>query len=398
MHTKSGLSLLLLLSVFLFSQCKKEPEKDWILVIDYEVISKVFGTNINLNALDNYARQTVPNYIQKNNFNMNLSDAKAMLGRVLFYDNKLSIDSSVSCATCHQQQFAFSDTSSPSKGVKNGLTGRQSMRLVNVRYAVESKFFWDERAASLEQQTTQPIKDHAEMGFSGIDGRPEFNQLMSNLSNTNYYQELFKFVYGDASINETRIQESLSHFIRSIQSFDSKYDIGRAMVNNNNQNFPNFSTQENMGKNLFNTPPVFDANSNRISGGLGCNGCHNAPEFDIDPNTGNNGIVGKLNATGIDITNTRAPTLRDLVNPSGVPNTPMMHTGIIKTLQAAIGHYGTINIAPGNNRLDPRLRPNGIGQKLNLTATEVNAVIAFLKTLSGTALYQDKKWSDPFVK
>ena len=397
MSTKIRLSLLLFSSVLLFSQCKKEPEKE-LPVIDYEVIAQVFGDHIDLNNLDNYARQTVPNYIQKNNFNMNLSDAKAMLGRVLFYDNKLSIDSSVSCATCHQQQFAFSDTSTPSKGVKDGLTGRQSMRLVNVRYAVESKFFWDERAASLEQQTTQPIKDHAEMGFSGIDGRPEFNQLISNLSNTKYYQELFKFVYGDATVNEIRIQESLSHFIRSIQSFDSKYDIGRAMVNNNNQNFPNYTAQENMGKNLFNTPPVFDANSNRISGGLGCNGCHNAPEFDIDPNTGNNGIVGKLSGGGIDVTNTRAPTLRDLVNPSGVPNTAMMHTGVIKTLQAAIGHYGTINIAPGNNRLDPRLRPNGIGQKLNLTATEVNAVIAFLKTLSGTALYQDKKWSDPFVK
>lgn len=397
MSTKIRLSLLLFSSVLLFSQCKKEPEKE-LPVIDYEVIAQVFGDHIDLNNLDNYARQTVPNYIQKNNFNMNLSDAKAMLGRVLFYDNKLSIDSSVSCATCHQQQFAFSDTSTPSKGVKDGLTGRQSMRLVNVRYAVESKFFWDERAASLEQQTTQPIKDHAEMGFSGIDGRPEFNQLISNLSNTKYYQELFKFVYGDATVNEIRIQESLSHFIRSIQSFDSKYDIGRAMVNNNNQNFPNYTAQENMGKNLFNTPPVFDANSNRISGGLGCNGCHNAPEFDIDPNTGNNGIVGKLSGGGIDVTNTRAPTLRDLVNPSGVPNTAMMHTGVIKTLQAAIGHYGTINIAPGNNRLDPRLRPNGIGQKLNLTATEVNAVIAFLKTLSGTALYQDKKWSDPFIK
>lgn len=397
MSTKIRLSLLLFSSVLLFSQCKKEPEKE-LPVIDYEVIAQVFGDHIDLNNLDNYARQTVPNYIQKNNFNMNLSDAKAMLGRVLFYDKKLSIDSSVSCATCHQQQFAFSDTSTPSKGVKDGLTGRQSMRLVNVRYAVESKFFWDERAASLEQQTTQPIKDHAEMGFSGIDGRPEFNQLISNLSNTKYYQELFKFVYGDATVNEIRIQESLSHFIRSIQSFDSKYDIGRAMVNNNNQNFPNYTAQENMGKNLFNTPPVFDANSNRISGGLGCNGCHNAPEFDIDPNTGNNGIVGKLSGGGIDVTNTRAPTLRDLVNPSGVPNTAMMHTGVIKTLQAAIGHYGTINIAPGNNRLDPRLRPNGIGQKLNLTATEVNAVIAFLKTLSGNALYQDKKWSDPFVK
>ena len=397
MSKKSRLSLLLFLSILLFSQCKKEPEKE-LPVIDYEVIAQVFGDHIDLNNLDNYARQSVPNYIQKNNFNMNLSDAKAMLGRVLFYDKKLSIDSSVSCATCHQQQFAFSDTSTPSKGVKDGLTGRQSMRLVNVRYAVESKFFWDERAASLEQQTTQPIKDHAEMGFSGIDGRPEINQLISNLSTTKYYQELFKFVYGDATVNEIRIQESLSHFIRSIQSFDSKYDIGRAMVNNNNQNFPNYTAQENMGKNLFNTPPVFDANSNRISGGLGCNGCHNAPEFDIDPNTGNNGIVGKLSGGGIDVTNTRAPTLRDLVNPSGVPNTAMMHTGVIKTLQAAIGHYGIINIAPGNNRLDPRLRPNGIGQKLNLTAAEVNAVIAFLKTLSGTALYQDKKWSDPFVK
>jgi cytochrome c peroxidase len=396
MSTKSRLSLLLFFSVLLFSQCKKEPEKE-LPVIDYDVISQVFGDHIDLNNLDNYSRQTVPNYIQKNNFNMNLSDAKAMLGRVLFYDKKLSIDSSISCATCHQQQFAFSDTSTPSKGVKDGLTGRQSMRLVNVRYAGESKFFWDERAASLEQQTTQPIKDHAEMGFSGIDGRPEFNQLMSNLSNIKYYQELFKFVYGDVTITETRIQESLSHFIRSIQSFDSKYDIGRAMVNNNNQNFPNFTAQENLGKNLFNTPPVFDANSNRISGGLGCNGCHNAPEFDIDPNTGNNGIVGKLSGGGIDITNTRAPTLRDLVNPSGVPNTSMMHTGVIKTLQAAIGHYGNINIAPGNNRLDPRLRPNGIGQKLNLTAAEVNAVIEFLKTLSGTALYKDKKWSDPFV-
>jgi cytochrome c peroxidase len=397
MSTKTRLSLLLFSSVLLFSQCKKEPVKE-LPIIDYDVIADVFGDHIDVNNLDNYARQTVPNYIQKNNFNMDLSDAKAMLGRVLFYDKKLSIDSSVSCATCHQQQFAFSDTSLPSKGVKNGLTGRHSMRLVNVRYAAESKFFWDERAASLEQQTTQPIKDHAEMGFSGIDGRPEFNQLMSNLSNTKYYQELFKFVYGDVTITETRIQESLSHLIRSIQSFDSKYDIGRAMVNNNNQNFPNFTAQENMGKNLFNAPPVFDANSNRISGGLGCNGCHNAPEFDIDPNTGNNGIVGKLSGGGIDVTNTRAPTLRDLVNPSGVPNTAMMHTGVIKTLQASIGHYGTINIAPGNNRLDPRLRPNGIGQKLNLTAAEVNAVIAFLKTLSGTALYQDKKWSDPFVK
>jgi cytochrome c peroxidase len=74
----------------------------------------------------------------------------------------------------------------------------------------------------------------------------------------------------------------------------------------------------------------------------------------------------------------------------------MMHTGVITTLQAAIGHYGTINIAPGNTNLDPRLTPGGFGQHLNLTASEVNAVIAFLKTLSGTNVYVDSKWSSPF--
>jgi cytochrome c peroxidase len=75
----------------------------------------------------------------------------------------------------------------------------------------------------------------------------------------------------------------------------------------------------------------------------------------------------------------------------------MMHTGGIRTLQAAIGHYGQINLAPGNTRLDPRLRPNGFGQNLNLNQQEVDAVIAFLKTLTGSAVYTDQKWADPFL-
>ncbi|MFN5773819.1 MAG: cytochrome-c peroxidase, partial [Flavobacterium sp.] len=62
----------------------------------------------------------------------------------------------------------------------------------------------------------------------------------------------------------------------------------------------------------------------------------------------------------------------------------------------AIGHYGTINLAPGNTNLDPKLRPNGFGQQLNLNQQEVNAVIAFMRTLSGTQVYTDVKWSNPF--
>ena len=67
-------------------------------------------------------------------------------------------------------------------------------------------------------------------------------------------------------------------------------------------------------------------------------------------------------------------------------------------MKQVVGHYGKINLAPGNTNLDPRLRPNGNGQQLNLTADEVNAVVAFIQTLSGNKLYQDQKWGDPFNK
>ena len=385
----------LLLSFFLV-QCAKDSPTNNNSTASYPNVLAAFGSNIDLNNLVDYAGQAKPSYIVKDNTGNNgITNAKATLGRVLFYDKRLSIDSSIACASCHIQQFAFSDTAIASRGVASGLTGRHSMRLVNSRFAVETKFFWDERAATLEAQTTKPIQDHAEMGFSGQSGRPGLNDLLTRLSSLGYYNELFQFVYGDKAVTEARLQECLAQFIRSIQSFDSKYDAGRAQVANDTVNFPNFTAQENQGKNLFLSPPVFDATSTRTSGGAGCNGCHGAPEFDIAPNSGNNGIIGSL-AGGQDQANTRAPSLRDLANISGTPNGPMMHTGVITTLQAAIGHYGNINANPNNARLDPKLKPNGIGQKLNFNAQEVNALIAFLRTLTGKNIYTDPKWSNPF--
>lgn len=120
-----------------------------------------------------------------------ITDAGATLGRVLFYDKKLSVDNTLSCSSCHQQAFAFSDTAIVSKGIMNGVTKRHSMRLVNARFSAEKRFFWDERAETLEDQTTMPIKDHAELGFSGMDGRPTFQDLLKKLEALDYYQELF---------------------------------------------------------------------------------------------------------------------------------------------------------------------------------------------------------------
>jgi cytochrome c peroxidase len=382
---------------FLFLTSCNNEDDNYSSIESYPNVENIFGGNIDLNNLDNYANQNIPNYITKDNSTNNpITDKGATLGRVLFYDTNLSSNNTTSCATCHKQEIAFTDNLIASSGA-NGVTGRHSMRLVNSRFSVESKFFWDERAASLEIQTTMPIKDHGEMGFSGENGDLSFNDLITRLNTLDYYKELFNFVYGSEEITEAKIQLALGQFIRSIQSFDSKYDIGRALVNNDNQNFPNYTTQENLGKSLFITPPQFDGNGSRTGGGVGCVGCHAAPEFDIDPNTLNNGIIGVIaNAGLIDITNTRAPSLRNLTKIDGTLNSPLMHTGGLSTLQAAIGHYNTINIAAGNTNLDPRLTPGGIGQKLNMTGTEISALQAFLITLSGTDVYTNSKWSNPF--
>lgn len=366
----------------------------YILVLVLALVG-LNGT-IDLNALFNYEGQDIPAYINEDNTPLAnpITDAGATLGRVLFYDTNLSANNTVACAHCHKQEFAFGDNRPLSEGLNGGLTGRHSMRLVNARFATENRFFWDERAVSLEDQTTRPIQDHIEMGFSGADGDPAIDSLITKLSAISYYQELFTFVYGSPEITELKMQLALAQFIRSIQSFDSKYDQGLAELGGNmNAPFPNFTPQENQGKTLFQTPPG--------QGGAGCAGCHRPPTFDIDPESRNNGVIGVAgDPTATDLTNTRAPSLRDLLNPAGVPNGPLMHNGGLPNLMAVINHYDDINFDPTNNpNLDPRLRggPGEQGQNLGLTQAQKDALVAFLATLSGTAIYTDARWSNPFA-
>ncbi|WP_375241989.1 cytochrome-c peroxidase [Lacinutrix sp.] len=353
--------------------------------------------DIDFSSLFNYNDQYIPVYITKDNTPAGnpITNEAATLGRVLFYDKNLSVNNTIACASCHKQELAFGDNNSVSPGI-DGVTGRHSMRLINTRFSNENRFFWDERANSLEAQTTMPIQDHIEMGFSGENGDLNFNDLITKLENTSYYPDLFNFAFGSEEISEFRIQNALSQFIRSIQSFDSKYDDGRLLANNDAQPFTNFTAQENQGKQLFLQPANFNNQGVRISGGIGCAGCHQAPEFDIDPNTLNNGIIGTASGIGTDFTNTRSPSLRDVVKIDGTANGQFMHIGVSSNLITVLNHYDVIN-TNGNPNLDPRLRPNGIGQQLNMTQTEKDAVIAFLNTLAGANVYTDEKWSDPFI-
>jgi cytochrome c peroxidase len=364
---------------------------------DQNAVIAKFAGRIDLDNLENYEGQTAPNFITKLNEGGNpISDAGATLGRVLFYDTALSIDDTISCSSCHTQSMGFGDADIVSTGVEGGVTGRHSMRLINTQFADETNFFWDERADSHEAQETQPLTDPNEHGFSGENGRADFAALVTKLEALEYYEELFTFTFGDADITEDRLQLALAQFTKSIWSFDSKFDEGRAQVNNNGANFPNYTADENAGKTLFLQGPN--------QGGAGCQACHRAPEFDIRPGSDHNGVVGVAeDPDAFDFTNTRSPSLRDLAAPDGTPNGPFMHDGSLATLLDVVNHYDEI-VAPADAAarqqflatIDNRLRPGGNLQNLNLSDTQKDQLVAFLNTLSGSEVYTDTKWSDPF--
>ena len=391
---------------------KKTIQATLLIVAAMILIS---GT-IDLDNLFNYENQSIPSYITKDNMpsTNTITNEGATLGRVLFYDKKLSTNNSISCASCHKQAFAFSDTNQYSEGV-NDETLRHSMRLINTRFSEETKFFWDERAASLEIQTTMPIKDHREMGYSGTNGAPDFQELIDELSATNYYPTLFNAAFGDTTISEERIAKALAQFVRSIQSFDSKYDEGLAQVNDHMDDFPNFTAEENAGKSLFTedfnyvieevtiaqmSGDLVTTTAHRVSGGLNCATCHRPPEFDIDSASLNNGFDRPLNGNSLqerEFSVTRSATLRDLVNPNGELNGPIFHAGTANNLLGGImANYNFKEIHPDNDNLDARLAPEGYPQFLDITNQERNQLLAFLNTLTGADVYTNEKWSDPF--
>jgi cytochrome c peroxidase len=366
----------------------------WLVLAGPSLLHAEDGV-IDLAALPNYARQVIPSYIFEDDtplgpepfvvFNP-ITNTGATLGRLLFYDKRLSRNNTVSCSSCHQQAHAFSTPDLVGTGVA-GTTNRHPMRLINARFGSQG-FFWDTRAPSLESLVTQPIRNAIEMGFSGTNGDPDFSELIAKLSALPEYQLLFKVAFGSPGIDETRIQKALSQFVRSIQSFDSKFDAGIAVAHGFGLTFPTFTDSENRGKQLFLNAPTAP------TGGANCSACHEFSGF-ANTSAGNNGVITAIGG-GTDLTVNNSPTLRDVVNPSGQLNGPLMHNGSFTSIAQVIDHYSAI---PGNPRLDGRLGGRGNntgGQTLNLTQQDRLDLEAFLLTLSGQAVYTDAKWSNPF--
>jgi cytochrome c peroxidase len=349
---------------------------------------------IDLQNLFEYTGVEVPDYAEvfASEPLDNPSDDKiATLGRVLFYDRKLSSDNTVSCGSCHQQDRAFGLEALQGQGV-NGLSKRRPMRLLNLQYReLIEGLFWDERATSLESLATQPIRDHIEMGYSGQNGAPLMEDLIEEMSNTDYYPELFDFAFGDSAITEDRMAKALAQFIRSIISYDSRFDQGLALTGGDQHlDFPNFSEAENAGKSLFNAGSVLDSTGARIGGGTDCASCHESRNFHFLVERRNNGVITEIEGTEV-LNITRSPSLRDLFNPEGVLNGPLFHNGQAATFDELLDHYNDVELNPN---LDARI--DDMGRPLNLTDEERLQLEAFLKTLTGSDIYTNEKWSDPF--
>lgn len=340
-------------------------------------------------SLPKYVRQAAKRFDNTPRDNP-ITDAGATLGRVLFYDKTLSANGTTSCATCHKQAIAFTDDRKLSVGFEGIEVTRNSMSLINARYYRRGRFFWDERAPTLEDQVLMPIENEVEMGHT-------LNTLTTQLQSDPLYPSLFKSAFGSDEVTQDRIAKALAQFVRSIVSFRSKYDIGREQVESPLDPFPNFTAQENLGKQQF-------------FGRANCASCHLADTAiprdglrqssfffvdqpvvnGIDSDTdGADAGVGKHTGRSSDVGRFKVSSLRN-VELTG----PYMHDGRFITLDSVIEHYNW-SVRPHPN-LDERLA-DFAANGLALPEVPKVALTVFLTTLTDHSLLQDPRYSDPFV-
>jgi cytochrome c peroxidase len=312
-----------------------------------------------------------------------VTDEGATLGRVLFFDTRLSRNETISCSSCHRPEHGFSDDKALSEGFDGELTGRHSMGLSNARYTGNGRYFWDERAATLEDQVLMPIQDEVEMGMT-------LDEVVARLEEDPEYLPLFAAAFGDDAVTEQRVSFALAQFVRSLVSCTSRYDQGRAQVTSPRQPFPTFTDEENRGRHLF---------FNRFfDDGVNCVACHEgetqiapiATSNGLDAETTDRGVGGAMEDPAFDGV-FRVPSLRNIaVRP------PYMHDGRFDTLEAVIDHYS--DDLQDHPALTVYEDDDGVAEPLLLSADDKAALVAFLNTLTDDVMLSDPRFQDPFIR
>lgn len=293
-----------------------------------------------------------------------LDPAAIQLGRVLFYDPVLSADSSISCASCHSPYNAFTHTDHAlSHGIYDRIGTRNSPVLFNLAWS--KSFMWDGAVNHLDVQALAPLENHVEMD-------EKLPHVLQKLSRQERYRKMFKTAFGTEKITGEYFLKSLSQFMLTLVSANSKYD---QVMRKEAQ----FTEGEAKGYALFRQH---------------CASCHQEPLF-TDQSFRNNGLepdpelldIGRMKVTrkATDSLTFKVPTLRNIER-----SAPYMHDGRYRNLQMVLFHYSS------NIHVSPTLAPE-LGKGLLLNEADKQNLIFFLKTLTDAEFLNNKQFQYPRI-
>jgi cytochrome c peroxidase len=285
-----------------------------------------------------------------------LTEARAQLGKRLFYDPRLSGTGTVACGSCHQQAHAFADSAAVSTGVADRRGTRNAPALVNLAWG--ASFFWDGRAASLEDQVGRPIEDPAEMDLP-------LPEAVARLAADAGYVQTFRDAFEGAPPSEGALRQSLASFVRTLVSGNSPYD--RHLRGDDTE----FSEAARRGEALF------------LDEKTGCFHCHPAGPltnegFFNNGTYGSGADAGRAALTGRpgDTGKFKVPGLRNVA-----ASAPYMHDGSVATLDDVVDQYA--RGGRGDPTTDPQIAP------LPLSAAEKVDLVAFLNALTDPSFIND---------
>ena len=303
----------------------------------------------------------------------------ANLGKYLFYDPILSSDNTMSCASCHNQKTAFSDSPNQySKGKNGALMKRNTMPLFNLAWY--PAFFWDGRASSIEEQIFHPVRAYNEMNL-------DWKIAAKRLEQNKFYKKQFREIFGSSKIDSVQISKAIAQFLRTLISYQSKYDQvieGKTL----------FTKDEYEGFNLVNDQTKGNCIHCHITDGdaLGTTlvFSNNGLDAVLNPNDymdkGRGSLTGKITDNG----KFKVPSLRNLAYTA-----PYMHDGRFKTLEEVINFYSEGLQKSANIDSKMEFVHQG-GAKLK--SEDKRKIIAFLMTLSDSSFISNQEFSNPFQK
>jgi cytochrome c peroxidase len=312
------------------------------------------------------------------------------LGRWLFFDPRLSVDDTVSCATCHRPEHGFSEPTPVSTGVEGKTGNRKAPPVLNAAFDIEQHRFWDGRAASLEEQAIGPMINPVEMAM------PDHDVVVRRVQAIESYRDYFAEAFGDETIDIERIGKALADYERTRFSGNSPWDRWQADPDPEDAAIDVEAVTDFVGNVNLEELELADGKHVSAQVKLGhyvffekafCNQCHLGPNFTDaqfhnlgvgwDPEANELKDQGRFDATGNDEDRGafKTPTLREVAS-----RAPYMHDGSVATLREVVDLYDRGGEA--NPWLSPKIT------EIGLTEEESEALVAFMEALSGEG-YQD---------